>query len=718
MKKLSLALSLLLILSSNIWADGFIIPVPRYPDRPLPPYLSIKYHHVEIQIDNQVAQTTVDQVFKNDYPQDLEGTYIFPIPEDASISKFSMYISGEEIKGEILDREQARRIYEDIVRRRKDPALLEYYDHGMFRARVYPIPAHGETRIKLSYSQVLKSENAICEYKYSLSTEKFSPTPLDDVKMDLIINSGVPIKNIYSPTHEIRVEKESDHKAKVSYSEENTNPNKDFVLYYSLSEEEIGFNLLTYEDEKEGNFFMALFSPQIRRAEKPIPKKIIFILDTSGSMQGEKIKQAKNALIFCLNSLNPGDSFNLIDFDDRVRVFNQKVLPVTGGNVDAGIKFVEVCEADGGTDINSALLEGLKQLSPEDKTSYIVFLTDGLPTVGVKDIKKILENVKENNNSIRIFVFGVGFDVNTHFLDRLAKENHASSDYVTPNEDIEVKVSNFYKKISHPRLSNLSLNFSRVKTFELYPEELPDLFSGSQIIVLGKYERGSNSIATLSGYTNEGKDNYTYKVKFSPEEKNSFIPRLWATRRIGYLADQIRLYGKSGELVDEIVRLSKRYGIITEYTSFLVDPNLPITITAERPIIEKGVTSNLRMATGSEAVYQALKSQNLQFAPVVSDKYVDRTGKEKKVSQVIQIGNKIFFKKGDVWMDSQYDDKLETIKIKRFSPAYFELAKKFTEFEKYLSLGEKVSFVFKNKIIEIADEGEEKIEVLDELKNL
>ena len=170
MKKVSLIISLFLILSSKVWADGFIIPVSRYPDEPPPPYLSIKYHHVEIKINNQVAQTTVDQVFKNDYPHDLEGTYIFPLPEDASISKFSMFIKGEEVKGEILDREKAKRIYEEIVRRRKDPALLEYYNQGMFRARVYPIPANGETRIKLGYSQILKLENGLCEYKYSLST--------------------------------------------------------------------------------------------------------------------------------------------------------------------------------------------------------------------------------------------------------------------------------------------------------------------------------------------------------------------------------------------------------------------------------------------------------------------------------------------------------------------------------------------------------------------
>ena len=715
MKKVSLIISLFLILSSKVWADGFIIPVSRYPDEPPPPYLSIKYHHVEIKINNQVAQTTVDQVFKNDYPHDLEGTYIFPLPEDASISKFSMFIKGEEIKGEILDREKAKRIYEEIVRRRKDPALLEYYNQGMFRARVYPIPAHGETRIKLGYSQILKLENGLCEYKYSLSTEKFSQNPLESVKIDLVINSDVPIKNVYSPTQEIRIQRENDHQVKVSYWEENTKPNKDFVLYYTLSEEEIGFNLLSYKDEKEGNFFMALFSPQLQRAEKPLRKKIIFLLDTSGSMQGEKIKQAKNALIFCLNSLNPGDSFNLIDFDDRIKTFKERLLPVTKENINSGVKFIQGCEADGGTDINSALLEGLSEFNPEDKTSYIIFLTDGLPTVGVTDFKRILDNVQSKNVSGRIFVFGVGFDVNTHFLDRLAKDNHATSDYVTPSEDIELKVSNFYKKISNPILSNLSLKFSGIKTFDLYPGELPDLFSGSQIILLGKYEGEGISFATLTGYTNEGKEVHSYKVKFSPEEQNNFIPRLWAMRRIGYLSDQIRLYGKNTELVDEIVHLSKRYGIITQYTSFLVDTDRSINVTADRPIIEKGVTSNLRTMTGSEAVYQALKSQELQSAPVVPDRYIDSSGKEKKVTEVKQVANKTFFKKGELWVDSQYDDKLKTIKIQRFSPAYFELARRFPEFEKYLSLGDKVIFIFKGKVIEIADQGEEKIEILDEL---
>jgi Ca-activated chloride channel family protein len=714
MKRLSFVLSLFFILYSGALADGFIVPVPRHPDEPLPPYLSVKYHHVQISIDNQVAQTTVDQVFRNDYPRDLEGTYIFPLPLDASISKFSMFVGGEELKGEILDRDKARSIYEEIVRRRKDPALLEYYNQGMFRARVYPIPAHGETRIKLGYSQVLKSENNLCEYKYSLSTEKFSQTPLENVQIDLVINSDIPIKNVYSPTQDIKIERETDHRIRVSYFKENVRPNRDFVLYYSLSDKEVGFNLLSYQDKKEGNFFMALFSPKIQRPDRFIRKKVVFILDTSGSMQGKKMEQTKNALIFCLSSLNPGDSFNLIDFDDQIKSFSERLLPASRENINSGIRFIQNCEADGGTDINSALLEGLKNLSPEDKTSYVVFLTDGLPTVGLTDIKRILENVRVKNVSNRIFVFGVGFDVNTHFLDRLAQENHATSDYVTPDEDIEAKVSIFFKKISNPILSELSLKFPGIKTFEIYPKELPDLFSGSQVLVLGKYEEEGNSSAILIGYAGEEKQTYSYRVSFSPDERNSFIPRLWATKRIGYLVDQIRLYGQSNELIDEIVRLSKRYGIITQYTSFLVDADRPITVTAERPIIEKGVTAALRTETGSVAVYQSKNLLGLQDALKAPEAYIDQSGKEKKISGIIQAGSKTFFKEGDRWVDSQYDSTFKTIKIQKFSPAYFELAKKFPEFEKYIALGDNVIFVHKDKMIEISDQGEEKIEILND----
>jgi len=715
MKRLSLILGLLLvILSAQAQGDGFIIPWPLPPDRPIPPALSIKYHHVEIKINNQYAQTSVDQVFKNNFHHDLEGTYIFPIPEDASITKFSMYIGGEEIKGEVLDKNEAKRIYEEIVRRKKDPALLEYFGDGMFRARVYPILANGETRIKLNYSQVLKSYSGLCQYRYTLATEKFSKDPLETVKLTVDLTSDQPIKNIYSPTHDIKVEKLSDHKAKVSYVEENTRPNKDFILYYTVSNEDIGFSLLTFKDEKEGKFFLGMVSPKVQLPQgTKIKKKVLFILDTSGSMSGKKIEQAQRALAFCLNNLNKNDSFNIIDFDDQVKSFKNGLTLATSQNVEDAIKFLNNCTADGGTNINEALQTGLDQIKGEGGLNLVIFLTDGLPTVGNTNIKDILKNVKEKNNNAKIFVFGVGYDVNTHFLDRLSQENKGTSDYVSPDEDIEVKVSNFYKKISSPVLANIVLRFDGVKTSLIYPQQFPDIFEGSQLVILGRFEGEGKASVSLSGTAGDLRKDYSYSVNFTQEkEKNNFIPKLWASRRVAYLIDQIRLYGENNELVDEIVKLSKKYGIINEYTSFLIKADYRL---ADRELMEQGVRvveEKAKMDVGSGAVYQSKNLLAMQ-APLSKDVYYDASGKVQKVNEVMNVENKTFFNKNGLWVDSEYEGKMETIKIEKFSSAYFKILAKNPKIAKYLSLGDNVIVVLNHTTIEIGEKGKTNLSDLE-----
>ncbi len=702
-----LTLILVLFLSPIALADGFIIPRPPHPHEPFPPNLSIKYHHVEVKIDNQVAQTAVDQVFINNFHRDIEGTYIFPIPEDASISNFSMYVGNEEIKGKILDKDEARRVYEDIVRRKRDPALLEYFRDGMFKASVYPIPAKGETRIKLYYSEILKLNGGICGYRYTLNTEKFSQDPLQSVKLTVEVNSKKPIKSIYSPSHNIRIEKESDHHAKITYVEENTRPDKDFFLYYTVSEKDIGFDLLPYQDEDKNGYFLAMISPQVEvPTDKTLSKNIIFILDTSGSMSGEKIKQAKGALSFCLNSLNKGDRFNIIDFDDQIRNFKPGLVRADHKNIREALSFVDRCEAEGGTNINDALLTGLRQIEGNESASFIIFLTDGLPTVGETGIKNILGNVKgANRSATRIFVFGVGYDVNTRLLDRLAQDNHATSDYVRPSEDIEVKVSSFYKKVSHPILTDVNLSFGDVKVYDLYPQELPDIFKGTQLLVLGRYKNGRHTRVTLSGSTRGTTRRFTYEVSFSPDDKNDFIPRLWATRRIGYLIDQLRLHGQNKELVDEVVRLSKKYGIITEYTSFLVDADYRLAADELAPQAERHLRGGLKKEVGKGAVNQAVTITAYKGALTAPQGYLDAEGKEQRMTKVVQVGNKTFFNKNGLWVDTAYEGKVEPVKVKRFTEAYFKLLGKVPQVGRFLALGDEVIFLLHGKAIHISDEG-------------
>lgn len=328
MKKRMLFSLLILALNASItFADGIIIPRPR-PGEPILPPLAIKYHHVHIEINNQVAKTDIDQVFINDQHRDIEGTYIFPLPEKAAISEFAMWTDGKRLVGEILDKEKARKIYEDIVRRMKDPALLEYIGTNMFKASVYPIPARGEKRIQLNYTQILKLDFGICYYFYPLNTEKFSPRPLNNVTITAKITSNVPIKSVYSPTHNIKITKKDDYNIIVSYEENNVKPDKNFELYYTVSKEDIGLNLLTHKEKAEGGFFMVLVSPK-QEIKKTIKKDIAFVVDTSGSMAGEKIHQAKESLKFCINSLNIGDRFNLISFSTEIEKFKPDLIDYT-----------------------------------------------------------------------------------------------------------------------------------------------------------------------------------------------------------------------------------------------------------------------------------------------------------------------------------------------------------------------------------------------------
>ena len=489
--------------------------------------------------------------------------------------------------------------------------------------------------------------------------------------------------------------------------EENTRPDKDFLLYYTVSEEDIGFNLLPYEDEDHQRYFLAMISPQVEvPADKTLRKEIIFILDTSGSMRGEKIRQAKGALTFCLNSLNSVDRFNVIDFDDQVRSFKEGLMRATRENVKDAQRFVESCEAEGGTNINDALLTGLRQIGSESKASFVIFLTDGLPTVGVTDIKNILQNVKDDNKSqVRIFVFGVGYDVNAHFLDKLAQDNHATSDYVSPDEDIEVKVSGFYKKVSHPILTDIKLSFGNVETHDIYPKELPDIFKGSQLLLLGKYKGRGGSAVILSGSAEDAQKRFTYEVDFSPNGKNDFIPRLWATRRIGYLIDELRLHGENKELIDEVVRLSKKYGIINQYTSFLIDADYRLAHEELALDAARNVRVLSKEEVGAGAVGQARTLGRAKKAQAPMMTYFDAEGKERKIEKVAQAGTKTFFNKNGLWVDSEYEGKLETIKVERFSQAYFKLLSQVPEIGKYLALGDNVIFLLNGEAIEISNQG-------------
>lgn len=685
--------------TADLHADGFIVPRHR-PGERIPP-LTVKYHRVSVEIINQVAKTSIDQVFINNHPRDIEGIFIFPLPEEASISEFAMYIGNQKVEGEILDRDKARRIYEDIVRRMKDPGLLEYVGRNMFRARVYPIPARGEKRIKLSYTEILKAENNLVQYVYPLNTERFSLHPLKEVSVSVKVSSKVPISNVYSPSHKVSVRKEGPGLAQVGFEAQDIKPEKDFVLYYSLSRDEIGLSFMNWEGPDD-DYFMLLASPSfVGQKERVLNKNLIFVLDSSGSMSGKKIRQAKEAVRFVINHLDKGDKFSLIDFDDGISQFSSSLLPVNSENVEKALRFVEEIEDSGGTNINEALLMALEMIESGERPNYVLFLTDGLPTVGVTRVADILKNIdKANDQRARIFVFGVGYDVNTELLDRISNVNRGTSVYVDENEDLEIAVSNYYEKISSPLLSELYFIFRNIDVKDLYPRTMPDLFKGSQLVLVGKY-RGKGPVSvTLSGKVGKQERRFTLEnQKLAKDDSYNFLPRLWATRRIGYLLEEIRLHGENKELVGEVRELGLKYGIVTPYTSFLVTEKEKRTLDVAAPEAEEALAA--RKVTGAGAVKIARVSQKFKEL----DMALQVTSQK-----IIYKEDKTFYLQDGYWVDSLYEEGQSVKEIEFNSEEYFRLLTRKPGIAKYLSVASNLIIQFEGKNYKITDsqQGEEK----------
>jgi Ca-activated chloride channel family protein len=693
-------------------ADGIIIPdPPPLPD--LPPlretWLTIRYHRVTVTIEGQVAVTRVEQEFLNEHDWEAEGTYIFPLPEGAAVSEFIMWVDGTPVEGKILEAGEARRIYEDIVRRRRDPALLEYVGRSALQARIFPIPPGGSRKIELEYSQVLPVDNGLVRYVYPLNTEKFSARPLEDVSVRIEVRSRDAMHALYSPTHQDRVyvERDGDYRALIGYEEADVLPDQDFELVYTVSQEDVGLNVLTYRDAPDDGFFLLLVAPTVEVEKgRVIPRDVFLVLDTSGSMEGEKIEQAQEALIYVLEHLNAEDRFNVIGFSTGLQQYGRGLRPASEAHEAA--EWVRRLEAVGGTDINRALLEALAQVDPE-RTTVLIFLTDGLPTEGVTEIEQILANVESAApGNVRLFPFGVGDDVNTVLLDTLAEQQRGATGYVRPDERIDEKVSAFYAKISTPVLADIELDFGDVLVEDTYPYPLPDLFAGTQLILVGRYRDDGGAQIKLTGHVNGEQREFTYEGYFRADGGDEFIPRLWATRKIGHLLTQIRLHGEKREWVDAIVSLSVRYGIITPYTSFLIEEDDILTAEGQDDAVEKFLVMPTPSAYGAPAAEAAAEQAEMREAEAVSG----GTMSEEAAQVVRLVGSKTFKLQDHVWTDTAFDpSRMTTIQVGFGSDDYFDLLVSRPEWGAYFALGERVIFVAEGEAYEVVVGETEPVEV-------
>lgn len=538
--------------------------------------MTLKTHLVDVVIDNQVATTTVDQVFLNPNGGQIEATYLFPVPPGASMEKLSMWIDGQEQEAELLESGRARGIYEAIVRSRRDPALLEFAGAKTFRLRVFPINPGEEKRVKLTYSEALRGDAGVVQYRYGLGTAKFSRAPLSEARVSVRVASNVALKSVMSPTHAVDVARPDDHHATVAWEAANTSPDRDFQLFVAAQDGEFGMNLVAQRAAGEDGYFMMLLAPRVVPKSEAIRRDVCFVVDCSMSMaEDDRMAQAKKALKAGLQTLNRGDRFNIVRFSTEVTQWKEALVEATDESLADASKFVDGLKARGATNISDALGTALAMNPGDARRPYMVlFMTDGAPTIGETEPDRILAFAKEKNGAgARVFTLGVGFDLDVRLLDRLADEHHGLRQYVTPTESLETRMAAYYEKFSAPVLAGAELKIegAGVEIYDVYPKALSDVFKGQQIAVYGRFKEPGQRKVRLTGTVDGETREFAWTADFpAASGAHESVPRLWAVSKVGHLVDAMRLGGEQPELKAEVIALAREFGIVTPYTSFLV----------------------------------------------------------------------------------------------------------------------------------------------------
>ncbi|HEY9687910.1 MAG TPA: VIT domain-containing protein [Coleofasciculaceae cyanobacterium] len=725
--------------------------VTIFPDRIIMPpqadaSVALEGYSVETSIRDNLATTTITQTYKNNSSRTLEARYLFPLPADANFSSFTLTVNGKALEGRILEKNEARNTYQEIVRRLIDPGLLEYIDDRTVQASIAPFFAGETKKIQLSYTQLLQRDGGLYKYSYYLGSQApgtiNQPVPMhgitraEDIRcirypchpaapsapapsldLNLDIHTAQALKTVYSPTHDPKINREGAQKAavKLTVKPQDVQKEKNFVLYFSQDNDAITLNTLNYQKAGEdGYFLMTVRTPENIKTEV-LPKDVVLVLDTSGSMSGDKIRQAKEALKTIISRLRPEDRFGLLQFNTDVSAFKNELVPANAANKQSALDYVQTLEASGSTHIEAALKEGFAQLKNHEakRPAYVIFLTDGEPTVGITDTEGLVQVAeKANTYDARLFSFGVGYDLNALLLGKLSDNNHGSATFVEPNENLELAVTGFYKKIEAPVLTDAKLDFSGLQVKKQYPDTLNDLFAGSEVVLLGRYTGPGGGTLKLTGKVGSETKNFEYPVRWETSTAHNQLPRLWAGRRIAYLLDSIRQHGENTELKDEVVALSKQYGIITPYTSFLAQEPDDSRRQAANGFMSSGgsmlapaapMASRTAMdASSGQGAVQfskrlgAMKAQSSASALNAAQAPAAESAEGIASPTLKTIGTKTFtLSKEGVWADTAYDEKThgKPQAITFGTDDYFQLLAAKPELLPYFSLGEQVLVV-------------------------
>jgi Ca-activated chloride channel family protein len=724
MRLLLLVLSLLV--PASAMAQGWIEPRPLPRPLPHPPRIEKLRTSVTVRIVDRVARVEVEEWFRNVGGGLAEGDYLYPLPGEAVFSEFSLFQGEEELKGESMDATRARAIYEEIVRKHRDPALIELAGHGLLRARVFPIGA-GETRnVKLRYTQVLDRTGDALRFRYLAGTRRArdgGPVPpptgegREDVPLTFTLTSSEPDRfgEPFSPTHRLQVARDRSRLA-VRPSQELSGP---FDVFLPLSGPRVGISLATHRVDGEDGYFMLTLSPGAAQAASSTPRDVAVVVDVSGSMSGEKIEQARDALHQLLGTLNPNDRFRLISFGNRVDAQRPDWAPATRVVIDEARRWVDRLAAAGGTNISGALDEALRTPGGPERLHLVIFITDGLPTVGESDPERLAARVEAGLSDARVFTFGVGYDLNTYLLERIAVAGRGTVDYVEPGRSVEEAVSALALRIRHPVLVDLAFSGSPARLEDMQPTRLPDLYAGQELLVLGRYRangRDASGELSITGTRNGRTERFASRVEFpAHDSSSSYIPSLWAARKVGDLMRTIRIEGSTPERVAQVRELALRHGLVTEYTSYLVqEPMMRATVVPLRTGQAGGAVAVAAPPPSGQVAVEAARvdAMRLQTRSLADVATAQEAAAERALTDGIArqantrlVAGRTFRRDTGVWVDASHRASAETLHVEPFSRAYFDILAKLPELAPYWKAFDTVTVAGARTSIRVAPGG-------------
>jgi Ca-activated chloride channel family protein len=735
---------LLLAVPAIAGAQGMLIPrciTPRpgierpiddcRPDRP---QIVRTASNVRVELRDRVLRYEVEERFLNRGGTIGEADYIFPLPKGAAFRDLKLSIDGQLVAGETMSATEARRIYEDIVRRQKDPALVEWMGHGMLRTRIFPIQAGEERRVVVRFESVAEREGDAVRVDYFRGTRTNvaaveRPASAGDMggqtRFMLTYRAGGELGEAYSPTHELDVDRD-DAQRRVAIRGGSPDVTVLVALRRSLA---ASVATLTHATRDEEGYALITVTPPTDLAAQRLPRDLTFVLDASGSMSGRKMDQAKAAGRALLRTLTDRDRFRIIDFSTDVRSFRDGYTSATNENIRAAIRYLDNVDASGSTNISGALEEALqrsddgfgRQQSESDRMPIVLFMTDGAATVGERDPVRIAAAAGRSRGDARIFTYGLGADLNIGLVEQLAVEGRGTATFLRPDENVERSVELLASRLRAPILTDVRVRVDgNVRISRLYPSGPQDVFAGQDLVLLARYDGNGPANVVVTGRSGGREVRWSNERNFAREEReNAFVPRLWATQRIGWLAAEKRRNGGNSEIDDEIRRLGERFGIPTEFTSYLVlEPGMATGNVRREPVSRGriGDVSSTGAAGGAGAAAPAPQAV-FEQARTASEQRQAKSiaAADMRLAEVVvtagaeirRAGPKVFQKDGETWTDLAAKADVKVYRVKAYSRSYFTLLERLPQLKESFSVGEKVKVAGKSVVIEIVDAAEE-----------